>query len=216
MDVGGRLDPCGVEGSGGVVQAEAVRVPAQHLRGPSHGGGQPEQASLVEPAPVQVACRHPRRDAAQGRMATRRREELGDALVREPVHAHAPVALGSPREPFDRLVPVLFLVAERIELPFGGSASPDVLHDDHVSVARKPHGMGVHDGGGDVLPVGLPHQQRRGRTTARRQVMVRPQHRPVREAQLDVAQQADAVAAVDGLGCGLRGHGGCRVAWRWG
>ena len=158
---------------------------------------------------IQVAHRHPGRDALQALGLFGSGQELRDSLIRETVHSHAAVGFRARAEPGDCVGAIGAFVAKGVELAFGIAAAANVLNDDVVSMARKPNGMGVHDGGGNVAPVGLAHQERGLRAGLRGMVVIGNQHHAVAHGGADAAFEAHAFAAIDPrrLVHGVRGSG---------
>ena len=185
------------------------RVRLQQLQSPAQSGREPQRPLVIEPAVIQVARRHPRRDALQALGLFGRSQELSHPLIREPVHSDAAVGFGPRAQPCDGIGAVGAFIAKRIKIAFGIAAAANILNHDVVSVARKPNWMGVHDGGGNVASVGLAHQERRLRAGVGRIVVVRNQFHAVAHAGAHATFEADAFAAIDQLGLahGVRGSG---------
>ena len=172
-------------------------VHLQQLQTPTQRGREAQRSPLIEPAVIQVACRHPRRDTNQALGLFGRSEKLRHALVRESIHRHAAVGFGSRAQPCDRIGAVGPFVAKRVEVAFGITAATHVLYDDVVSPARKPNGMGVYDGRCNVASIRLAHQECRLRTGLRRVVVFGNQLHTIAHARAHATFEADASAAID-------------------
>ncbi len=161
---------------------------------------------MIEPSGEEVAGGHCGGDALEALGAFGGGEQLRCALIGEAVHADAAVGLRAAAKPCDGFGTVGTFVAERIERAFGAAAAADVLDDDVVAVACEPCGVSVDDGGGDVAPVGLAHEERGLRRVAGWIVVIGDQSGSVGELKADAALERDASAAVDT--CFAMGRGG--------
>ena len=125
----------------GHVVAAADRAQVRHSElphGPRQGKSPGQRAALVGPALVVVRRGDARRDAGQGRRVGDGAQPLRRAHVGPAEHPHlarAPRLLGAPGH---RVVAVVGLVQERVELALGGIAAPRVLDHHRVAVRHGP------------------------------------------------------------------------------
>ena len=133
----------------------------QRTHGPGQVEAKLERAALPCPSLLVVGRGDSGRDSRQRGRAGLRRQPLRRAHVRRAVHSHLAVTPGLGRYPLHRVVAVVHLVEEGVEVALGRIPAPDVLYDDRVAVACGADG--VHcprpaRGGG--LVVRRPLQQR--------------------------------------------------------
>ena len=110
------------------------------------------------------------------------------------VRSHSMVAAPSSR-----------LVAKGIKIALRIAASADILNDDVVAVARKPHRVRVDDSRRDVAAIGLAHEQRRVRPGSAGIVMIGDKVDAIGHAAADAAFERYAVAESIKLGPSGRG-----------
>ncbi len=164
---------------------------------------------------IQIAGRHAGRNAQQTFGLFGRGKQLRDALVGKPVHSNAAARFRPSAQPRNGVGAVGALRAKRIKFSFGITAAANVLNDDVISVAREPDGMSVHDGGGNIAPIGLAHEERRVRAGIWRVVVIGNELDAVAHAGAHAAFQAHAFAAIEptGLAHGVGGSGKRAISW---
>ena len=135
-------------------------------------------------------------EARHGGGEVRGLERGGEQLVhtgdREAEAPHPPVAPGLRRAPFDGVVAVLGIEAERIELTLGGVAPAGVLDHHGIAVARIDRRVVVDVGLGDALVVGLALDQGRNRPARGRPVDVAGEVHAVPHPHHDIGLDHDA------------------------
>ena len=100
-----------------------------------------KRAALVGPSIVVLGRGDIRENGHQVRRLRHRREHLSRAHVRAAEHAHLAVGVVKRSSPFDRVVSVLTLVTEGIELAAGIKTATGVLQHDDIA-ARSQEGAG--------------------------------------------------------------------------
>lgn len=183
-----------------LAQFLAPRVRFQQLNPPAERCCQAQRSLVIKPALVEIAGGHPGRDALQTFGIFGGSQKLRDSLIGKTVHADAPVRFRPRAQPGNRVRAVVRFVAERIEFAAGIAAPANVLDNHVVSAPCKPDRMRVHDGGSNVPPVRLPHQESRVGAGLRWVVMIGNQFHGVARAATRAALQAHAVAAIDQRG----------------
>ena len=155
---------------------------------------------VMEPAVVEIASRHARRDANQSFGLRGRGQQLGHTLVGKSVHAEAAISFGARAQPGDGLGAITPLVPEGIEFAAGVAASAHILDHYVVPMSREPDGMSKDHGGRNVASVGLAHKQARVAARTGSIVMIGNQFHSVGHATADPAFEAHAIAAIDPRG----------------
>ena len=172
-----------------------------------------EGAALVAPAVVVVRGGHRRRDRGQVRRLLGGGEPLGGADVGEAVHADLAARARQGGGPLDRVVAVLHLVPERVELALRGVGAAHVLDDDDVALGGVVGGRAVDVGLRRGLVVGQAHQDDRVGAVLPRAVDVGQQHGAVAHGGRHVELALHRAGTVRLL-VGRQGPGGLRRAER--
>ena len=141
--------------------------------------------------------RHTRRDARESFRLLCRGEQLRHSLIGEAIHTDPTVAFRASAQPRDCFRAIVPFVAEWIKLTPGIAAAAYILNHDVVAATCKPSGMRVNDGGGDVSPIRLAHQEYRTRTGLWRIVVIGNEFHAVGHAAPDAALHTYAVTVIN-------------------
>jgi hypothetical protein len=105
---------------------------------------QPESAAMECPIVIDARGGHARKHGDQARRGLRAGQPLVVAQIRAAYRRHLPIRPGLLRGPFNRVVAVLALIAERLPLPARFEPAADILRNRHIAALGDLDHAGVH------------------------------------------------------------------------
>src|SRR6516165_6185418 len=100
-------------------------------------------------------------------------------------------------QPPNGLCTIAPLVAKRIELPARAAAPAHILNCNMIASPCEPHRMRVNNGGGNVAPIRLAHQECGPRSFTRGIIMIGNKRGPVAELAFNPTLKPNFVSAID-------------------
>ena len=113
--------------------------------------------ALTGPVQPFIEAGHCRGEAI-GRQGGLVAEQLGEPLVAEAVAAYPAIAAVMGAQKGKGVCAICSLLGKSLENPFGVPLAAHVLHQHQIALVGVPGGVGIHQGGGESMAIGLAHQ----------------------------------------------------------